>query len=129
MRASTVGSRFLDRCGDSLGVEISFKDICILAAVLNSRCRSKFGPYVRAVLYVLPRSPCGEERERGRGISSSRTSEDTTQLRTPAPARGCAISIYLSIVAAEDFRPLTAHASQDFELGVSVEQREHPFHL
>ena len=46
MRASTVGSRFLDRCGDSLGVEISFKDICILAAVLNSRCRSKFGPYL-----------------------------------------------------------------------------------
>ena len=41
MRASTVGSRFLDRCGDSLGVEISFKDICILAAVLNSRCRSE----------------------------------------------------------------------------------------
>ena len=36
MRASTVGSRFLDRCGDSLGVEISFKDICILAAVLNT---------------------------------------------------------------------------------------------
>ena len=37
MRASTVGSRFLDtcRCGDSLGVEISFKDICILAAVLT----------------------------------------------------------------------------------------------
>ena len=29
MRASTVGSRFLDRCGDSLGVEISFKDMCI----------------------------------------------------------------------------------------------------
>ena len=46
MRASTVRSRFLDRCGDSLGVEISFKDICILAAVLNSTCRSKFGPYV-----------------------------------------------------------------------------------
>ena len=50
MRASTVRSRFLDRCGDSLGVEISFKDICILAAVLNSTCRSKFGPYVRASL-------------------------------------------------------------------------------
>ena len=39
MRASTVRCRFLDRCGDSLGVESSFKDICILAAVLNSRCR------------------------------------------------------------------------------------------
>ena len=50
MRASTVRSRFLDRCGHSLGVEISFKDICILAAVLNSTCRSKFGPYVRASL-------------------------------------------------------------------------------
>ena len=50
MRANTVRSRFLDRCGDSLGVEISFKDICILAAVLNSTCRSKFGPYVRASL-------------------------------------------------------------------------------
>ena len=50
MRASTVRSRFLDRCGDSFGVEISFKDICILAAVLNSTCRSKFGPYVRASL-------------------------------------------------------------------------------
>ena len=36
MRASTVGSRFLDRCGDSLGVESSFKkDICMLAAVLT----------------------------------------------------------------------------------------------
>ena len=35
MRASTVGSRFLDRCGDSLGVEISFKDMCILAAVFS----------------------------------------------------------------------------------------------
>ena len=35
MRASTVGSRFLDRCGDSLGVEISFQDMCILAAVLT----------------------------------------------------------------------------------------------
>ena len=43
-------SRFLDRCGDSFGVEISFKDICILAAVLNSTWRSKFGPYVRASL-------------------------------------------------------------------------------
>ena len=31
MRASTVGCRVLDRCGDSLGVESSFKDICILA--------------------------------------------------------------------------------------------------
>mgnify|MGYP004231415353 CR=1 FL=1 len=31
-------SRVLDRCGDSLGVD-SFKDICILAAVFNSRCR------------------------------------------------------------------------------------------
>ena len=30
MRASTLGCRFLDRCGDSLGVESSFKDICIL---------------------------------------------------------------------------------------------------
>ena len=50
MRASTVRCRFLDRCGHSLGVEISFKDICILAAVLNSTCRSKFGPYVRASL-------------------------------------------------------------------------------
>ena len=39
MRASTVRCRFLDRCGDRLGVESSFKDICILAAVLNSRCR------------------------------------------------------------------------------------------
>jgi len=39
MRASTVRCRVLDRCGDSLGVEISFKDICILAAVSNSRCR------------------------------------------------------------------------------------------
>ena len=39
MRASTVRCRFLDRCGDSLGVEISFKDICILAAVSNTRCR------------------------------------------------------------------------------------------
>ena len=48
MRASTLGCRFLDRCGCRLGVEISFKDICILAAVLNSTCRSKFGPYVRA---------------------------------------------------------------------------------
>ena len=45
MRASTVRCRFLDRCGDSLGVESSFKDICLLAAVLNSRCRSKFGLY------------------------------------------------------------------------------------
>ena len=50
MRASTVRCRVLDRCGDSLGVETSFKDICILAAVLNSTCRSKFGPYVRASL-------------------------------------------------------------------------------
>ena len=50
MRASTVRSRFLDRCGDSFGVDLSFKDICILAAVLNSTCRSKFGPYVRASL-------------------------------------------------------------------------------
>ena len=39
MRASTVGCRVLDRCGDSLGVETSLKDIRILAAVLNSRCR------------------------------------------------------------------------------------------
>ena len=38
MRASTesVRRRFLDRCGDRLGVEASFKDICILAAILNS---------------------------------------------------------------------------------------------
>ena len=36
MRASTVRSRFLDRCGDSFGVEISFKDICILAAAAGS---------------------------------------------------------------------------------------------
>ena len=36
MRASTVRCRFLDRRGDSLGVESSFKDICILAAVLNT---------------------------------------------------------------------------------------------
>ena len=35
MRASTVRCRVLDRCGDSLGVEISFKDMCILAAVLT----------------------------------------------------------------------------------------------
>ena len=42
MRASTVRCRVLDRCGDSLGVETSLKDECILAAVLNSRCRSKF---------------------------------------------------------------------------------------
>ena len=35
MRASTLGCRFLDRCGCRLGVEISFKDICILAAVLT----------------------------------------------------------------------------------------------
>ena len=35
MRASTVRSRVLDRCGDCLGVESSFKDICILAAVMN----------------------------------------------------------------------------------------------
>ena len=48
MRASTVRCRFLDRCGDSLGVESSFKVVCILAAVLNSGCRSKFGPYLRA---------------------------------------------------------------------------------
>ena len=59
MRASTVGCRVLDRCGDSLGVETSLKDRCvvtvwvskhrILAAVLNSRCRSKYGPYLRAM--------------------------------------------------------------------------------
>ena len=43
-RASTGRRcRFLDRCDDSLGVETSLKDICIIAAVLNSRCRSKFG--------------------------------------------------------------------------------------
>eukprot|EP00964_Phaeocystis_antarctica_P089877 scaffold57419_cov77-Phaeocystis_antarctica.AAC.1 len=35
MRASTLGCRFLDRCGCRLGVEISFKDMCILAAVLT----------------------------------------------------------------------------------------------
>ena len=35
MRASTVRCRFSDRCGDSLGVESAFKDLCILAAVLN----------------------------------------------------------------------------------------------
>jgi len=29
MRASTVRCRVLDRCGDSLGVEISFKDVCL----------------------------------------------------------------------------------------------------
>ena len=47
MRASTLGCRFLDRCGCRLGVEISFKDICILAAVLTvdaevprSKCNS-----------------------------------------------------------------------------------------
>ena len=50
MRASTVRCRFSDRCGDSLGVESAFKDLCILAAVLNSRCRCKFGPYLRASL-------------------------------------------------------------------------------
>ena len=26
----------MDRCGDSLDVDTSFKDICILAAILNS---------------------------------------------------------------------------------------------
>ena len=50
MRASTVRCRFSDRCGDSLGVESAFKDLCILAAVLNSRCRCKFGPYLRSSL-------------------------------------------------------------------------------
>ena len=32
-----IRCRFLARCGDSLGVESSFQDICIFAAVLNSR--------------------------------------------------------------------------------------------
>jgi len=64
MRASTVGSRFLDRCGDSLGVEISFKDICILAAVLNSRCRSKFGPYLRASLRLAVMGLFRDSRDR-----------------------------------------------------------------
>ena len=49
MRASTVRCRFSDRCGDRVGVESAFKD-SILAAVLNSRCRCKFGPYLRASL-------------------------------------------------------------------------------
>ena len=49
MRASTVGSRFLDRCGDSLGVEISYKDICILAAVLNSRFEVSLGRFYEQV--------------------------------------------------------------------------------
>ena len=89
MRASTVGSRFLDRCGDSLGVEISFKDICILAAVLNSRCRSKFGPYVRAVRsYFIPRSPCGEEASEGGAFfkfEDLRRHDTAAHPSTPAP--------------------------------------------
>ena len=50
MRASTVRGRFLDRCGDSLGVESSFKDICILAAVLNSRCEATFAVSLQVLL-------------------------------------------------------------------------------
>ena len=50
MRASTVRCRVLDRCGDSLGVEISFKDVCILAAVSNSRCRIR----ARSTVYHEP---------------------------------------------------------------------------
>ena len=37
MRASTVGSRFLDRCGDSLGVESSFNTIVTCASALLGR--------------------------------------------------------------------------------------------
>ena len=52
MRASTLGCRFLDSCGDSLGVESSFKDICILYSqrfrTVDAGC--KFGLYVGASL-------------------------------------------------------------------------------
>ena len=49
MRASTLGCRFLDSCGDSLGVESSFslgvessfKDTCILAAVRHDDFQRK----------------------------------------------------------------------------------------
>ena len=69
MRASTVGCRVLDRCG-SLGVESSLKDIYILAAVLNSRCRSKFGPYLRASLRLAVMGLFRDGRDR-RDLSGS----------------------------------------------------------
>eukprot|EP00964_Phaeocystis_antarctica_P064697 scaffold38950_cov68-Phaeocystis_antarctica.AAC.2 len=66
MRASTLGCRFLDRCGCRLGVEISFKDMCILAAVLTVDAELiKFGP-VLDVGGVADDSAAPVRRERGR---------------------------------------------------------------
>ena len=48
MRASTVRCRFLDRCGHSLGVEISFKDF-VFSCRFNKR---NFTIHIRSVVSV-----------------------------------------------------------------------------
>jgi len=53
MRASTLGCRFLDRCGCRLGVEISFKDMCILAAVLTVDAEVSLGRIYEQVWAVF----------------------------------------------------------------------------
>ena len=52
MRASTLSCRFLDRCGCRLGVEISFKDMCILAAVLRLTVDAEVS--LGRILFIFP---------------------------------------------------------------------------
>ena len=53
MRASTLGCRFSDRCGYAVGVEISFKDMCILAAVLTVDAEVSLGRIYEQVWAVF----------------------------------------------------------------------------
>ena len=86
MRASTVGSRFLDRCGDSLGVEISFKDTTCVSPIHLACAEALCGspPLSPAMLQSLARG--SDEGDRMLPAKAN-AGEETSSVRSASSAK------------------------------------------